>query len=118
MKKEEYSKEFLVFWAAYPRRWIKSSDRYVKIGKEDAWTEWRRLSEAEQKWAMYSVKFERTTEFIPDAHRWLKHKRFKDYDYVKPVVKRESIKPAKDSELVKSDLVREQVNKLAKGMEM
>lgn len=82
-KSTEWSEKYLLFWTLYPARWIKSSDQHVKLGRELAWREWQRLSEADQDWAMFSVRKLRPGEFIPDPWRWLRDKKFKDFDMTK-----------------------------------
>ncbi len=81
---EEYGAQFIQFWIDYPKRWIKSSNRYVKIGKHDAWLEWQRLTAQERELSAAAVKREKQGEFVPDAHRWLKHKRFNDFSEPTP----------------------------------
>jgi hypothetical protein len=79
-KKKRYSDEFEAFWRAYPKRFIPESDRWVKVGKADAWERWVKLSEAEQKTVMSIIHKVKLGRFVPDAHRWLKGRRWEDYE--------------------------------------
>lgn len=118
--KDDYTQEFLDFWQLFPRRWIRSSDRYVKIGKELAWIQWEKLSAYNKAWAMFAVRKERVSEIIPDAWRWLRDKKYKDYDLEMPQIKStiaqvatSKERRAKDPELVVKDKIQEQIQKLA-----
>jgi len=92
MVNKQYSEQFLQFWHDYPTRWIKSSNRYVKIGKELAWLQWRKLTVAERVLASQAVKCEVTSQIIPDPWRWLRDKKFRDFEVVDE--KREVFKEA------------------------
>jgi len=82
-KAEEFSEEFKEFWKFWPGRWKAESDKTVKVGKYDAWLEWKRLSKETQDLILKIVKSgivkKRGTQFLPDAHRWLKKKRWYDF---------------------------------------
>lgn len=79
----KYSEEFNKFWKLWPGRWQPESNRYVKVGKYEAWLEWRRLSKEDQKSVSIIVKSGRIkdagTRYLPDACRWLKRRRFDDF---------------------------------------
>lgn len=89
-----YSEQFERFWRAYPKRWIKSSGRWVKVGKEEAWLVWQRLHKLEHEHIMVVIKQVPANSATLDAHRWLKHKRFKDYELPKPKFKPSASMPA------------------------
>ncbi len=79
----EYDDNFEAFWLLYPERWIKDSDRHVKIGKAKAWERWRFMRKTNQQHAMAVLPvFKRTVDarYIPDAWRWLRDKKYEDYD--------------------------------------
>jgi hypothetical protein len=83
-----YTDDFMAFWEAYPGRYHEAGRRradgsyehYWKIGKRDALKEWKKLTDKEKEWAMYSVKFLRKGRYVKDPHRWLKHGLFEDID--------------------------------------
>jgi hypothetical protein len=134
MAKDGYSTEFMEFWRIIPCRWICSSDRYVKIGKDKAWIVWKRMSDKDKRWAMFSSHKERVSEFMPDPWRWLRDKKYKDWDYeasnpipLKPPTMRQDAKSSprpmetiprfkKDVEMTTRDKAQEQIKKLAEKM--
>ena len=105
MVNKQYSEQFLQFWHDYPTRWIKSSNRYVKIGKELAWLQWRKLTVAERVLASQAVKCEVTSQIIPDPWRWLRDKKFRDFEVVdeKQKVLEEAEKQKKKKEEVRKE---------------
>lgn len=82
--KGKYADEFLVFWNKYPERWIKSSDTKVKVGKDLAAEQWDKLSQSEQQYILRVVGRLRVGESVPDAWRWLRDRKWKDYELPKP----------------------------------
>jgi hypothetical protein len=83
-KDKQYSAEFLSFWKQYPKRWIQSSGTWVKVGKWEAQEEWNNLAADEQAKALAVVKKVPAGRATKDAHRWLHHRRFDDYELPKP----------------------------------
>lgn len=83
-KDNQYSEEFETFWKQYPKRWVVSSGKWVKVGKWEAREEWDKLSREEQTKALAVVKKVPAGRATQDAHRWLKHRRFDDYELPKP----------------------------------
>lgn len=74
---------FLNYWEEYPKRNNK------KIGRKEAYNEWKKLSKEEQEKALEAIKMQvehyneckKTGQFVaefPDAHRWLKNRRWED----------------------------------------
>jgi len=104
-KDKQYSEQFLQFWHDYPARWIKSSNRYVKIGKEVAWVAWQKLTVAERDLASQAVKCEKTSQFIPDPWRWLRDKKFRDFEAVdeKQEVLKETEKRKREREKIRKE---------------
>lgn len=80
MIKNRYTDDFLEFWVKYPSRWNRDSDRLYKVGKWDAMQEWAKLSIEERELALVAVRRLRRGQYILDAHRWLKKRRFDDYE--------------------------------------
>lgn len=116
--KTNYTPEFESFWNKYPKRWVESSGSWVKIGKYEAFQAWKRLAKSEREIIMMVLPKVKANKFTPDAHRWLKKRRWEDFEIKNsrkkmPIFRRES---QKDSELVQSDKVREQVNRLATSL--
>jgi len=79
-----YTQEFETFWRLYPKRWNRSSGRYYKVGKWEAFQVWKRLSQKDRNDILIKVKTMQTGEFVLDAHRWLKKRRFDDIEIPKP----------------------------------
>ncbi len=87
MKGKEYSDLFLEFWAKYPERWIPESDKHVKIGKHKAWKQWCGINNQTQKLIMIILpiyKKEISSSIIPDAWRWLRDRKWDDYETKQP----------------------------------
>lgn len=86
-----YTDEFKTFWKKYPSRWNRSSHRYYKVGKWEAFLVWKRLSQKDRTDILIKVKYMQDGEFVLDAHRWLKKRRFDDMELPeskpKPIVK-------------------------------
>lgn len=83
----KYDDNFLAFWSLYPERWIKDSDRRVKLGKAKAWEGWRFMRKADQQHAMAVLplfKMTNDARYIPDAWRWLRDKKYEDYEPGEP----------------------------------
>ena len=80
----EYAAEFEMFWKAYPKRWNRSSGKYYKVGKWEAFQVWKRLSQKDRNDILIKVKYMKNGEFVLDAHRWLKKRRFDDIEIPKP----------------------------------
>ena len=77
----EYTADFEMFWKGWPGRWRPEQDKVIKVGKYDTSLVWKKLSEQE-KAAIMSIlpKVKRAgTQYLPDAERWLKHKRWHDF---------------------------------------
>lgn len=75
-KTNVYTPEFETFWKKFKGRW--DGDRgYVKVGKWEAFSEWQKLTEAEQDRATATAG-DVTGKYVPDACRWLKRKLFDD----------------------------------------
>ena len=83
MAKTEYTEEFETFWKAYPKRWNRMSGQYYKVGKWEAFQVWKRLSNKDKADILLKVKYMRDGEFVLDAHRWLKKRRFDDIEIPK-----------------------------------
>lgn len=83
MDRKEYTDEFEQFWKAWPGRWDAKNDSIRKVGKHDAYVEWLKIPAARRKAILEVVvsgKVKRAgTQYLQDAHRWLKHKRFDDF---------------------------------------
>ena len=96
-----YTAEFETFWKDYPKRWNRSSGRYYKVGKWEASQAWKRLSQKNRNVILIKVKYMKTGEFVLDAHRWLKKRRFDDIEIPKPKPKLQSIpKPIESPEAI------------------
>lgn len=119
-KRKVISSERLIlfesFWRAYPSRWIKSSGRYTKVGKELAWQQFGKLSEEEVDWALFAVYKEKSSETIPDAHRWLRDKKFKDFDRNATPVRIAKPPDPLVKEMAFNDKRRTELNKLAQNL--
>lgn len=83
-----YTEDFLEFWKKYPGRYHETGrpkadggyEHYWKINKRKAMGEWRKLTDYQKKWAMYSVKFMRPGKYVPDPFRWLRDGQYEDID--------------------------------------
>jgi len=77
----KYPEDFEIFWKAWPGRWKPETDRSVKIGKYDAFLEWKHLKDEEKKEIMSVLPKVKPagTQYLPDACRWLKRKRWHDF---------------------------------------
>ena len=76
-----YTDEYNEFWRKWPGRWQPETDRYKKVGKYEAFLEWRELSETDRKNIIKIVSKVKAkgTQYLPDAHRWLKRRMWDDY---------------------------------------
>jgi hypothetical protein len=79
-----YTEEFMAFWAAYPKRWNQDSHRYYKVGKWEAFQVWKRLNQKDRDDILAKVKYVEEGQYVLDAHRWLKKRRFDDLEIPKP----------------------------------
>jgi len=83
MSKKPYTDDFNLFWKLWPGRFRPEENRYVKVGKREAWDEWEKLDEEDQAEILTVAKSgrikSRGTQYLPDAVRWLKRKRWDDY---------------------------------------
>lgn len=79
----DYTEDFLEFWKAWPGRWRKEEDRVIKVGKWEAFEEWRRLKADDKAIILKLVVSGRVkragTAILPDACRWLKKRRWHDF---------------------------------------
>jgi len=75
-----YTEEFERFWKAYPARWNKESDRHYKVGKWEAFQVWKKLSQKDKEDILAKVKYIQKGQYVLDAHRWLKKRRFDDIE--------------------------------------
>ncbi len=85
--KKGFSEDFEKFWEEYPYRWIPSSDKRVKVGKQNAWILWRRLDSETRELILHILpvyKRQIDTKIVPDAFRWLRDKKWLDYDIPLP----------------------------------
>ena len=76
MRRKRYDDDFEQFWKKWKGRW--NGEKYVKVGKFEAWEEWQRLDDDEKEQAI-AVANRVSGKYAPDAMRWLKRKRFDDY---------------------------------------
>ncbi len=75
---KDYTPEFEVFWKRFTGRWSVDKDRYVKVGKWEAFGEWRKLAIKQQEKAS-AVADKVSGKYTPDANRWLKRRLFDDF---------------------------------------
>lgn len=80
----DYTEEFEIFWKIYPKRWNRSSGKHYKVGKYEAFQAWKRLSQKDRCKILIVVKYMQDGEFVLDAHRWLKKRRFDDMEIREP----------------------------------
>lgn len=78
----KYTDDFEKFWKKFKGRF--NPDRgpygtYVKVGKFEAFQEWKKLPKDEQKKAI-AVAEKAGGQYTPDPCRWLKRKMFDDYN--------------------------------------
>lgn len=80
---DRYTEEFERFWRNWPGRWRPENNKTIKVGKWDAFEEWKRLKDKDKANILKMVvsgKVKRAgTMILPDAHRWLKKKRWHDF---------------------------------------
>ena len=85
-KNKPYSESFLLFWRAFKGRWNADKSRFDKGGKEEAFIEWELLTLDQRKRAV-KVAGKTGDKLTKDACRWLKYKRWEDFETeVNPVV--------------------------------
>lgn len=84
MTTKRYTDDFLTFWVKYPSRWNRDSDRFYKVGKWEAMQEWKKMSPEEKQQALVAVRYLRRGQYVLDAHRWLKKRRFEDIEPPNP----------------------------------
>ncbi len=77
-KRHSYTSSFETFWGKFKGRWNCESDKYIKVGKYEAFQEWQKLSPDECQRAI-KVAHRPSGQYVPDAVRWIKNKRFDDY---------------------------------------
>ena len=108
----DYTEEFEVFWKAYPKRWNRSSGKYYKVGKWEAFQVWKRLSQKDRNDILIKVNYMKTGEFVLDAHRWLKKRRFDDIEIPKP---KKKIVVQKIIKIETPESIREKAERVEKG---
>lgn len=79
-----YPPDYNEFWRLWPGRWQPKTDKYKKVGKDLAYKQWVKVSKTDQKFIVDKLlKTSRLkadgTQFLPDAHRWLRDKMWEDY---------------------------------------
>ncbi len=109
----EYTAEFETFWKLYPKRWNRSSGKHYKVGKWEASQVWKRLSQKDRTDILIKVKHMQDGEFVLDAHRWLKKRRFDDMEIPKPKPKPKPV--VKISKPVTPEEIRAEVERIEKG---
>lgn len=77
--KGKYSPEFESFWKKFKGRYIPDDDRHEKGSKLLAFEEWEKLSLDDQRKA-WKVADRPKGKMVPDGCRWLKNRRFDDFD--------------------------------------
>lgn len=114
-RNSDYTEDFEEFWSKFVGRWNVEKGRCFKGGKHDAWKAWisrgvDKLSQADKDNA---IKFAHRTgqKYVKDACRWLKGKRWTDYEVIKkPVVapkKTETVPPGKIIGLAERQKIRD-----------
>jgi len=73
----KYTEVFEMFWRQYPFR-IHDNGKKVKIGKWEAFEQWRRLNEDDRNSALMAIIKMQDDKYIPDACRWLRRRRWED----------------------------------------
>jgi hypothetical protein len=88
MTEPKYTPDFEKFWWGYPSR-RHDDGTFVKIGKWDAFVQWRKLPvEIRQKCLMLvENKMIPCCKITKDAHRFLAHRRWEDYSDCVPDIK-------------------------------
>lgn len=118
IKGGEYTPEFVKFWKRFKGRWSQEKDIYIKVGKFEAFAEWKKLTIEEQRRAWRAA--DRVSgKYTPDACRWLKRKMFDDFFTAETGMEEGKRRPPpkrKDPELVTQAKVQEQVKKLADNL--
>jgi len=84
MIKTKYTNDFLEFWKAYPKRWNRDSGVYYKVGKWEAFQAWQRINQKDRDVILVKVKYMKNGQYVLDAHRWLKKRRYEDIEIPKP----------------------------------
>ena len=78
-----YTEDYERFWKGWPGRWKPETHRPTKVGKYEAWLEWKRLSVQDKAVAIKVVESGRVkdagTQYLPDASRWLHRRRWEDF---------------------------------------
>lgn len=83
--KGKYTEDFETFWEKYPTRWVPESDKHVKIGKDLAWQQWRKIGEDAHRYILGIISQMKSGKAVPDPWRWLRDKKWKDYEPPKPI---------------------------------
>ena len=88
MTEPKYTLDFQDFWTNYPAR-ISEDGMFTKVGKWEAFTEWRKIPvEIRQKCLMLvKSKQVKCGKYTPDACRFLKKRRWEDYSDYAPAPK-------------------------------
>jgi hypothetical protein len=84
MTEPKYTSDFQDFWYDYPAR-VSDAGMFVKVGKFDAFVQWKKLPDAIKQKCLMLVKNKmiKCGKFTQDACRFLSHRRWEDYpDYV------------------------------------
>ncbi len=84
VEENKYGANFLIFWKKYPTRWIPESDKHVKIGKDLAWQQWRKIDDETHQHILTIISQMKSGKAVPDPWRWLRDKKFNDYDPPEP----------------------------------
>ncbi len=74
----KYTPEYEMFWKKFKGRWNREADKYIKVGKYEAFLEWQKL-ELDEQYKAVKVAHKPSGQYVPDCCRWLKNKRFDDY---------------------------------------
>lgn len=79
VKESKYTALFETFWKNFKGRWNRDADRHDKGSKHQAFQEWGKLSQDEQQKAFKAAPHS-GGEFTQDGCRWLKYKRWEDFE--------------------------------------
>jgi hypothetical protein len=78
MERTKYTEGFELFFRSYPPRWSETRNLWVRADKQGAFAEWQRLKPEEMIAALKAIQTEKAGKYVPDARKWLHHKRWQD----------------------------------------
>ena len=83
MSSQNCQHDFELAWKCWPGRLDDDGVTVRKVGKAQAKIIWKRMSCKQHEWAIAAINAKKWPEkYLPDMFRWLRDKRYEDYELI------------------------------------